>query len=499
MAEKALELIRELEEEEDADDGFEEYKAKKKDAEKLLTQGTASQALQSSMIALEAMMAVAKLKFDLILSRIREILWLTKDAVALCKEEGDQLGRAVALITLTRVHLIRAGEPDAPQAAMKSSQEAVTLAKEVQDRSLEAEALCLVGESHIAKAIASPFEDVVLEQVNKAVAATKEAEEIYRQLDDKKGLGNALHLSARALLRHTDEDEVLEGERFADDARDIFRDIGDRASEVAVLMTGITARHATSGPESALMMARDAAEDWQQDGGRHKDVAHAQILAAAFQLELGEHDDALKLCTESQELDDRVGNKRGVAMALETRASILLAMMKIDATLKALEEMAAVYNRIDDKKAQARAFMLAANMLLHQLSEDVEKDTKAEFEKKEPEVGISTEDVHKRSAQGLEYANRASQIYTETGDEEGSKAVQELIQSAYNKAIEIYCQTNEPDQLYYTLDKDVPIDINHKPTVIKEWKIPVPAFQKIEGPEKGDGFLHVFDPHPPKV
>merc|ERR1719210_2180650 len=110
------------------------------------------------------------------------------------------------------------------------------------------------------------------------------------------------------------------------------------------------------------MMARDAAEDWQQDGGRHKDLAHARILAAAFQLELGEHDDALKLCTESQELDDRVGNKRGVAMALETRASILLAMMKIDDALKALEDMGGLNKRLGDTKGQARAYALAANM-----------------------------------------------------------------------------------------------------------------------------------------
>lgn len=497
MAEKVIELIRELEEEEDADDGFEEFKAKKRDAERLRTQGTSAEALQGAMVALESLMCVANLKLDQVLGRMREILWLTKDACALCKEEGDGLGRAVALITLTRVHLLRVGEADAPVAAFKASQEALALAREAQDRSLEAEALCLLGESHIAKALTSPFEEVALEQVNKAVAATKDAEDIYRVLDDKKGLGNALHLSAKALLRHTDEDEVLEGERFADDAREAFREIGDKASEVAVLMTGITARHATSGPESALMMARDAAEDWQQDGGRHKDLAHAKILAAAFQLELGEHEDALKLCTESQELDDRAGNKRGVAMALETRASIFLAMLRVDDALKALEDMGTLYKRLGDAKAQGRAYTLAANMLLHQLSEDVEKDTRAEFEKKPLALGLSPEDVHKRSAQGVEYAQRASAIYAEIGDEEGSNAVRDLIQNAYNKAIEIYCQTNEPDEIYYMLEQDSPLE--NKSKCIKEWKIPVPAFQKVEGPGAGDGFLHVFDPHPPKM
>jgi len=170
-------------------------------------------------------------------------------------------------------------------------------------------------------------------------------------------------------------------------------------------------------------------------------------------------------------------------------------MQRHGEALNALEEMASVFERMGDKRSQGGALMLAAGILLSKLSEEVEADTQAEFEKKEPSVGISTEEVQKRSTDGIEFANRAAVCFEEAGAEEEQQAVADLIQSTYNKAIQIYCATNEPDRIYYTLSKDSPIEDTSK--CIKEWKIPMPAFSKSEGGQQGDGFLHVFDPHPP--
>lgn len=111
------------------------------------------------------------------------------------------------------------------------------------------------------------------------------------------------------------------------------------------------------------------------------------------------------------------------------------------------------------------------------------------------EVGLSTEEVHKRSSDGIEFANRAAKCFEEAGYEEGSQIVTELIQSIYDRAIQIYCKTNEPDQIYYTLAADNPLEDASK--CIKEWKIPMPSAGKSEAFAGGDGFLHVFDPHPP--
>lgn len=59
------------------------------------------------------------------MTRLREIIWLAKDASALFEDLGDARGRAVSLMTLTRAHLTRAQEPDAPMAAVKPIKECV--------------------------------------------------------------------------------------------------------------------------------------------------------------------------------------------------------------------------------------------------------------------------------------------------------------------------------------------------------------------------------------
>jgi len=495
LASQAMELVGELEEEEDIEVGFEDFKVAKREAEKMVAQGTAGQGLRAAMRSLEELMVATKLKEQKLLTRLQEIQWLAKDSAAYFKDADDTAGRIAALSTLTRAHLMRASEPDAPMAALKSAKEADELCRRSPDDRVQAEVLILLSEAHVAKAIATPYAEVLTEEVNKAAEASRTAEELFKQLDDKRGLAKAMHATAKALLRHTDEDEMLEGERMADEARDLYHDSGDTASEVAVLMTGISARHATSGPESALMMASDAAEDWQQEGGRPKDAALALLLAAGFQLELGEHAAALKACGESQTLNERAGNRRGIATSLETKSAIFFAMKQYNDSLQALEEMANLFQKMGDKKSQGNAYMMAANMLLSQLSDEVETDTQAEFEKKAPKIGISTADVHKRSANGLEYATRASKCFEEGDDVEGKQSVTDLLQGVYNKAIQLYCRTNEPDMIYYIQKENTPQMDESK--CIKEWRIPMPSFQKTEGLDKGDGFLHIFDPHPP--
>jgi len=494
LAERVVELVGELEEEENVDEGFDEFKAKKRDAERMLTQGSAADALGAAMKVLETLIAVTKLKEEMVKARLREITWLAKDAAGLFKEMGEKKGRVLALMALARSHLLRASEPDAPMAALKASREASNLFSEVADKSLQADALCLLAEAHTAKAASTPFDKVLVEEVSAAVKAAREAEDLFKELDDKPGIAKAMHVQAKALLRHSDEDEVLDGERIADEARELYHELGDNVLEVAVLMTGMTARHATSGPESALMMAKDAAEDWQQEGGRPKDVALAHLLAAGFQLELSEHEDALKCASDAQALYEKVGDRRSVAQCLETKSAVHAARKHYDEALKALDDMATLFQKIGDKKAQGAALSMAANLLLNQLSDEVEKDTEAESEKKTPVFNLIDTDVERRSAMGMEYANEATKCYEEAGDDEGVKTVAELIKFSYEKAIQIYCKSNEPDQIYYTLSKDGPLEDTSK--CIKEWKIPIKEWQK-DGSQQGDGFLHVFDPHPP--
>lgn len=497
LAGQVLAVVAELEEE-DTQVGCDDFVAAKREAERMAAQGSAGEALLSSMVALEELMVASKLKEQAMIARLREILWLAKDAAAVFKDAGDVVGEIAALCTVTRAHLLRGNEPDAPVSALKAAKEAEGLfhdTDDVDDQRVKAHILLLVGESHVAKATGTPYENVLLEQVAAAAEAARGAEDIYRDVDDIRGQAKALHVLARALLRHTDEDEALDGERACDDAREMFQDVGDQASEVAVILTAIGARQVTSGPESALMMASDAAEDWKAEGNRPRDAALALLLSASFQNELGEYQEALKGCTEAQQLSNGAGDRRGMASALETKSAVFAKMKQWDEATQCLEEMSTVYQRMGEKKMQGNALVLAANMQLNRLFEEVEQDTTAEFEKNDKKVGLSTSDVHRRSAEGVEYANKASRLFDEVDDEEGKHSVGELIQNIYNKAIHLYCKTKDPDQIYYMLEKDSPLEDTSK--CIKEWKIPVPAFKKTEGLDGSDGFLHIFDPHPP--
>lgn len=490
-----LSFIEETVEDSEADAS--EFQQAKQSAERAVAHGTVETGfgLSACMLALEELLAVATCSDHGIQNRISEVIWFAKDAAEMFKDANDISGQIASLRALTRGHLARGADPDAPSSALKVAREAVDVCNAAKAEFAEAGVQLLVAEAHVAKAVATPYEDVLIDQVTCAAAAARGSEEFYKQQGDKRNQARALHCLAKALLRHTDEDEALDGERAADDAQELFNDIGDRESEVSVFLTGVSSRYETSGPESALMMASDAAEDWKQTGDRKKDVALALLLTAKFQLELNEHKEAITACTEAQALGEAVGDQRTVASALETKAAIHSGMKRYDEATQSIEEMAQVFQRMGKKNSQGRAYVLAASLLLTHLYDEVEADTKAESEGKAATAGLSTTDVHRRSGDAADFVRRASKLFDEIADEDGKKSVADLVQGIYNKAIQMYCKSKEPDQIYYVLEKDTPLEDSSK--CIKEWKIPVPALKRSDGPEGSDGFVHIFDPYPP--
>merc|ERR1719245_1505480 len=87
-------------------------------------------------------------------------------------------------------------------------------------------------------------------------------------------------------------------------------------------MTLISIRFQLSGPDSALMVAKEALNDFKRDSGREAHQAAMMHTSAEVHLGKGEFDDAMTMCKDAQRLYERLDIKRGVAAVWHTIHSI---------------------------------------------------------------------------------------------------------------------------------------------------------------------------------
>jgi len=486
LAKKLAKLVQELGVESGDGGDADDLQAKKKAADTLISRGTPGEALQAAMALLEAMlrMSVTSSQAPAVKKRIREIMWDVKDAIAISDEAGDKGGKATALQALARAHLTRSGEPDAPNAAVKAASDSIKCSQELGDMRKEAGALSAAVDAHMCKAGLTPFEKVATDEIELAVQCAQGAEELYRKLDDKKGEAQAMHSVALALLSLNDDDKTMDAERYADDARDILRTIKAKSLEAQVTFTIIRMRWATSGPEAALMLAKDAVEDWKGDADRREHQAAALLKVAELSVENGELDEALQAGKEANALYTEQGKKRGVVEALHAMHNIYNLKGDKATALRYLKEAVPVCQDMKDKRLEATTMYQIGNFLLGSLVKDVEADMDAQARKKDPVVGLTTDDVYTRGEEGLDYAGRAFECFEDAGDDAGMQAVQDLIQNCFQKGIDLYASSNEPDKIYTTLEVDGPTTKETK----FEWRVTIPRGKRLaEGSAEGGG------------
>jgi tetratricopeptide (TPR) repeat protein len=477
-----------------------------------LASGQPGQALEAAIVALEAMLQVSIRfhyagKYDqdgrvvsktaitsgskshLIKPRLREIIWLIKDTVKIFASVGDTAGQAAALQALARAHLARAGEPDAPAAALRASGEALALVEPLGDYAKQGQALRVSSDCYLAKAGMSPFESVVVASTEQAVQQSKDAAMAFKKAGDKKGQAYAFHETAMALMSLGTEDEMMEAEKYAEDAMDLFRYAGKKDAEVKAVMSLISCRMNTSGPDSALMLAKDTAAEYKTE----KRVGHealAMHAAAEIHMAKEEYEDALAVCKQASQLFEQANRKRGQAGVLNTMAGIHAASGKsTDMAVRALTEVVDIFAGLGDKRAEGGANFAIADLLLGKLTEEVETETLAEYEKKEQELTLTTDDVYKRGEEGLEYAGRSFECYEEVGDEPGMEAVQEIIKTNFQRGVDLYAKVVEPDSIIGIVGKGKRWSLQGGENLFqsenvlkkekKEWKVPLNRFKKL--------------------
>merc|ERR1712182_114283 len=118
-----------------------------------------------------------------------------------------------------------------------------------------------------------------------------------------------------------------------------------------------------------------------------------------------------------------------------------------DVAVKSLLQVVDIFVELGDRRAEGGAHFAIADLLLGKLTEEVETETLAEYEKnpKELELKLTTDDVYRRGEEGLEYAGRSFECYEAVGDEPGMEAVQEVIRTSFQRGVDLYAKVCEPD------------------------------------------------------
>jgi len=382
-----------------------------------------------------------------VMSRIGEILWAVKDALELARDLQDPQLEAMALKALARVHLSRVKEPDAPLTAINEASKALEVFKALEDQEnaehtrLHAEILFVLGDAQLSKALKSPFSQAREEALEAAAATMREASEAYKKLEDTKWKGRAMLGTALALVGLEDEDQQMDGERLAEDAKDLFHDAGELDLEVVAVALIVKCRVTTSGLDCALLSAEDAAEDWKEEGGRPEHVAIALHTAASIYFQLKEGlDKAAEFCAEALEIFRSAGWKRAETAVLQTFCRVESLNQNFDKSIKCAKEAVANYREMQDQRGEAEALAYQAEAALSKLNTE--------------ENSLPTAEAQALADEGKECSDKARDMFLELGDKEGLQIVDEVTFVSTNVAVEKYCEATPPTRKITTLKSD---------------------------------------------
>jgi len=321
---------------------------------------------------------------------------------------------------------------------------------------MHAEILFLLGDAQLTKATASAFDKAREDALEAAAETLREATKIYRQLEDSRWIGQSLLGTALALVGLEDEELQMDGEWLAEEAKDLFHEAGERALEVVAMLTIVRCRCRTSGSDCAMLSAKDAAEDWKEEGGRPADVAIALSTAACLHLQQQEGlDEAVKLCEEAAALFKSVKWRRAESIVLQNLGRAQTKLQRFQESLVAIKEAVAIFNEVKDRKAEGEALAYLSEALWSKLNS--------------PEgARLSAEDAKALAAEAEKAGDDAKSILEELGDKEGLALLEEVFYEASRVAVEAFCESNPPARVITNLKPDG----HGAAETVGEWKIP---------------------------
>ncbi|CAJ1372723.1 unnamed protein product [Effrenium voratum] len=380
---------------------------------------------------------------QMVMARLGEVLWTVKDALELAKDAEDKHAEVAALKALARVHLSRLKELDAPVAAITEATKALGVLESLGEANtrLHAEVLFVLGDAQLTKALQSPFSAAREEALEAAAKTMRDAAEVYRKLEDQTWQGRAMLGAALALVGLEDEDQQMDGERLAEDAKDLFHDAGELDLEVVAMMLIVKCRITTSGLDCALLSAEDAAEDWKEEGGRPTHLAIALHTAASIYFQLKEGlDKAALFCTEALELFRSAGWRRAETAVLQMLSRVESRNLNFDKSIKCINEAVVNCREMKDTRGEAEALAYQAEAVLNKLNAE--------------ENMLSAAEQQALADEGKQCSDKARDMFQELDDKEGMQIVDEVTYISTNVAVEKYCEATPPTRVITTLQSD---------------------------------------------
>eukprot|EP00931_Biecheleriopsis_adriatica_P004352 TRINITY_DN106035_c0_g1_i1.p1 TRINITY_DN106035_c0_g1~~TRINITY_DN106035_c0_g1_i1.p1 ORF type:complete len:763 (+),score=187.25 TRINITY_DN106035_c0_g1_i1:32-2320(+) len=264
-----------------------------------------------------------------------------KDALAIFRQIGDVPGEEAAELTLRDILIAKQGREQGLKSAAKARAE---YCKSKNDLLGEGQAL-----QELAQQILAGPGMVAHEEAGQI---SREALQLFRQAGDRKSELSALHVTLAAELGS----DVFFSQ--AEEALKVSRMIGDEAGEVDLLFT-ISSALLAGNPAKALQRAEDAEALASKLNDRCGE-ARAMHAAAAAMAALGQSEDALQKARAAATIFSNASDARGQAAALQTAASVA----KTSEAAELLTQAAGLFATVDDQSAEALAKLQLANMLL---------------------------------------------------------------------------------------------------------------------------------------
>lgn len=236
---------------------------------------------------------------------------IAKQAVERFKNEGDSRNEALALQTVAKTHI---ANQEFLRAA-RISKDAQRILGQLGDTDGEMEMLETAVEAHLARPEAESKDD--------ALQVTVEALSEFRRRDNLRGQALTLGLLARVYLQIPDPEAAVHAVR---DAVALFRELGDRKSEMLLIRSIIN-------------------EDLVPESIESADASLRAVKAA------------LAVCHQA---DD----KRGQAVMLNITFRILLARERPERALQAAEEAMKMYREQEDRAGEAQMALQTTKVLV---------------------------------------------------------------------------------------------------------------------------------------
>ncbi|WP_424017335.1 tetratricopeptide repeat protein [Halorientalis pallida] len=189
-------------------------------------------------------------------------------------------------------------------------------------------------------------------KLSAAMNALAEAEELYRELEDSRGVADTL--VERGYIPKT-KGELDVAQKRLEEALEIYRELGNESGEAECLLELGILRHRQGNPEQGREQVETALELFQRLNSRN-DEARCRNALGTIAAQQGQLDAAITQFQQSVELARSVGDTHREANSLNNLARAYAMAGEHDEAISYQQSAANIYEEIGDTNGQAASY-----------------------------------------------------------------------------------------------------------------------------------------------